>query len=152
GQLEQRGKRERFRIDSMIPHEQISDEVRKARIGISLITSLANFQNIIPRKMFEFMALDVPVVLADLPPTRPFVRNRENGFAVSPHNCIEFAGAIERLLKDPVLRGKMGATEARGVVEQQYKWEIESEKLPALYSELLNDCRTWDPTLNDSCR
>jgi glycosyltransferase involved in cell wall biosynthesis len=138
GELERREKRARFTIDNMIPHEQISDEIRKARIGISLFTSLAKFQNIIPRKIFEFMALGMPVVLADLAPTRPFVRNGENGFAVPPDNCREFAAAIERLLKDYGLRQRMGAT-GRRLVEQQLNWEIESQKLLALYSELLKD-------------
>jgi glycosyltransferase involved in cell wall biosynthesis len=136
-ELQRRGILQRFTIDSMIPHERISDEVRKARIGISLFTSIAKFQNIIPRKIFEFMALGMPVVLADLAPTRPFVRNGENGFAVPADDCKAFAAAIARLLKDPALRHRMGAT-GRRLVEQEFNWETESEKLLRLYSELLS--------------
>jgi len=135
--LKRRGILQRFTIDSMIPHERISDEVRKARIGISLFTSLSKFQNIIPRKIFEFMALGMPVVLADLAPTRPFVCNGENGFAVPADDCKAFAGAISRLLKDPGLRRRMGAA-GRRLVEQEYNWESESQKLLRLYSELLS--------------
>jgi len=136
-ELVRRGTLERFTIDSMIPHERISDEVRKARIGISLFTSLHKFQNIIPRKIFEFMALGMPVVLADLVPTRRFVRNGENGFAVPPDDCKAFAEAITRLLKDPGLRQRMG-TAGRRLVEQEYNWDTESQKLLDLYSELLS--------------
>ena len=83
------------------------------------------------------MALGMPVVLADLAPTRPFVLNGENGFAVPADDCKAFAAAIARLLKDPALRHRMGAT-GRRLVEQEFNWETESEKLLRLYSELLS--------------
>lgn len=131
-----RNARERFTIDERIPHDKIAGEVRKARIGISLFTNERKFQKNIPRKIFEFMALGMPMVLADLPSTKPFIRNGIDAVAVTPDDCNAFADAISRLLSDSSLRRQMGQ-EGRKAIEREYNWEQESRKLLSLYSELL---------------
>jgi glycosyltransferase involved in cell wall biosynthesis len=136
-ELARRGALQRFTLDGPVPHEQIASEVRKARIGIILLPNLPMFQSNIPRKLFEFMALGMPVVLSDLPPIRPFVSHGESAFLVSPDDYGAYAGAIARLLNDADLRQQMGAA-GRRLVEQEYNWETESEKLLRLYSDLLS--------------
>jgi glycosyltransferase involved in cell wall biosynthesis len=137
-ELKKRGALDRFTIDPMIPHERVAEEVRKARMGISLLPDNCKFQKNIPRKVFEFMALGMPVVMADLPPTRRFVRHDENALPVPPDDCDAFAQAITRLLKNPDLRRRIGAG-GRETVERECNWEMESKKLLSLYSELLGD-------------
>jgi glycosyltransferase involved in cell wall biosynthesis len=137
-ELRRRGALQRFTIDGLVPHDRIADEVRKARIGLIPLPDLPKFQNNIPRKVFEFMALGMPVVLSDLPPSRPFIRHGENALFVPADDCEAYAKAISRLLKDSALRQKMGAA-GRKLVEEEFNWEKESQKLLNLYSELLSE-------------
>jgi len=135
-QLRRRGIRERFFISGLIPHDQIAREVSKAKIGIIPLPSLPKFQNNIPQKIFEFMALGMPMVLSDLPPSRPFVGDGACAFMVPPDDYVTFAKAVVRLLNDPGLCRSMG-TEGRRRIEKDYNWEKESRKLIDLYTELL---------------
>ena len=135
-ELLRRNARQRFFIDGQIPHDRIADEVSKGKIGIILLPNVQKYQKNIPRKLFEFMALGMPVVLGDLPPTRPFVSHERNALLVPPEDCRAYAAAISRLLDDPTLCRMMGA-EGRRLVENEYNWESESQKLLNLYSELL---------------
>jgi glycosyltransferase involved in cell wall biosynthesis len=107
--LAARGIQERFRLDGLIPHDQIAQEVVSAKVGLIPLPDLPKFRNNIPRKLFEFMALGMPVVLSDLPPSRPFVGDGVCALLVPPGDYDAYAEAIIRLLDDPELRCKMGA-------------------------------------------
>jgi glycosyltransferase involved in cell wall biosynthesis len=60
------------------------------------------------QKLFEFMALGLPVVLSDLPPSRPFVGDGRSAIMVAPGDHGAYADAIIRLLRSPRLREEIG--------------------------------------------
>jgi len=132
-----RGAQERFVFSGSVPHEQVATEVLKARLGIIPLPSLPKFQHNIPQKLFEFMALRMPVVLSDLPPSRPFVGDGACAVMVDPAEAHAYADAIMRLLGDPALCQRMGA-EGRRRAEVAYNWERESRTLLQLYADLLS--------------
>lgn len=135
-EIRRRGIADRFHIVDLLPHDQVAAEVLKARIGIIPLPDLPKFQHNIPQKLFEFMALRMPVVLSDLPASRPFVGDGLCGFMVKPDDPAAYAAAIATLLDNPELRERMGA-EGRRRVEREYNWERESRKILDLYAELL---------------
>jgi glycosyltransferase involved in cell wall biosynthesis len=53
-------------------------------------------------------------------------------------NPAEFAAAVGRVLDDPVLAARLGAS-ARRLVEQRYSWETAGRDLERFYRELLDD-------------
>jgi glycosyltransferase involved in cell wall biosynthesis len=136
-ELERRKVTERFHLRDFVPHNEIAAELGKAKIGIIPLPNLPKFQNNIPQKLFEFMALGMPVVMSDLPPSRPFVGDGMCALMVPPDDYGAYADAIIRLLKEPKLREQMG-NEGRKRVTQEFNWERESQKLLSLYRELLS--------------
>ena len=135
-QLLARGFSQRFHVTGLIPHDQVASEIRKAKLGIIPLPNLPKFQNNIPQKLFEFMALGMPVVLSDLPPSRPFVEDQNCALTVPPDDPEAYATAILSLLENPELCAQMGK-EGRRRVEREYNWQLESHKLVQLYKELL---------------
>jgi glycosyltransferase involved in cell wall biosynthesis len=135
-ELKRRECEDRFIISGLVPHDKIADEVQKAKVGIVPLPDFPKYQNNIPQKLFEYMALRIPVVMSDLPPSRPFIEGRRCAIAVPPGNYSAYADAIIQMIEDPLLCEQMGA-EGRKLVEQNYNWEIESKKMLDLYSELL---------------
>jgi glycosyltransferase involved in cell wall biosynthesis len=123
----------RFTLYERIPHNKIANEVKKARIGIIPLPDLPKFQHNIPTKLFEFMALEMPVVMSDLPPSQPFLGDGKCGIMVPPHDYDAYAEAIIKLLDEPDLRIRMGKA-GRLKVEAEYNWNKEAEKLVNLYS------------------
>lgn len=137
GEVAKRGAQQRFTVTGQIPHDAVAREVARARIGIIPLPDRPKFHRNIPQKLFEFMALRMPVVLSDLPPSRPFVGDGACAFMVRPDAPEEYAEAILRLLESDALRRKMGEEGRRRIVAE-YNWEMESQKLVALYVELLS--------------
>jgi glycosyltransferase involved in cell wall biosynthesis len=134
-ELDRLGAKPRFSIGGQIPHNRIFAEVQRARIGIIPLPALPKYLNNIPQKLFEYMALGLPVVLSDLPPSRLFVAGHSVAIMVDPNDPAAYANAIVKLLDDPNLCKAMGR-HGRQLVEQKYNWETESKKLISLVNAL----------------
>ena len=134
-QIDDRSIRHRFTLRERIPHDKIAAEVSKAKIGIIPLPDLPKFQFNIPTKLFEFMALEMPVVMSNLPPSRPFVNNMDCAILVPPHDYGAYADAIIDLLDKPDLRIRMGKA-GRSKVESEFNWNKEEKKLINLYHSL----------------
>ncbi len=63
----------------------------------------------VPKTMIEAAACGLPAVTADWPGCREIVHDGENGYLVPPGDAVALADAIESLLADESLRGRMGA-------------------------------------------
>jgi glycosyltransferase involved in cell wall biosynthesis len=135
-ELASRGIVERFTIDGPMPYDTVATEVQKAKIGIIPLPDLPKFRNNVPQKLFEFMALGMPVVLSDLPPGRAFVGDCSCAVLVPPNDYAAYAEGLIHLIKNAALREQMGRC-GRRRVEERYNWERESQKLLSLYDELL---------------
>ena len=133
-----RGAADRFLFEGPVPHTRVAHKVATARLGIIPLPDLPKFRHNIPTKLFEFMALRMPVVLSDLPPSRRFVGDGACATMVRPSDAEAYADAILRLLDEPGRRDAMGE-EGRRRVEQRYNWDLESRKLVALYESLLEE-------------
>jgi glycosyltransferase involved in cell wall biosynthesis len=134
-EVAKRGAQARFSFTGQIPHDQVAREVCRARVGIIPLPDRPKFHTNIPQKLFEFMALRMPVVLSDLPPSRRFVGDGACAFMVTPDDAGAYADAIGRLLDDEGLRRRMG-DEGRRRVVAEYNWELESQRYLALCHEL----------------
>jgi len=127
-----------FFILPSVSHDQVSIEIRKAKIGFIPLPDLPKFKHNIPTKLFEFMALGMPTVLSDLPPSREFVGDGKCAIMVDPNDVNAYANAIIKLMKNRAMRISMGV-EGRKKIENHYNWKNEEAKLLRLYSELLNE-------------
>ena len=134
-QVRRRGADDRFEFHPRVPHDRIASVVAEARIGIIPLPDRPKYHSNIPTKLFEFMALGMPVVLSDLPPTRPFVADGEAAIAVRPDDPVAYAVAIDGLLADPERAERMGRA-GRDKVARGLNWSAEADKLLQLYRRL----------------
>jgi glycosyltransferase involved in cell wall biosynthesis len=63
----------------------------------------------LPVSVLEAMAAELPVVASRVGGLRELVVDDETGFLVTPGSSRDLAAALERLIKDPDLRRRMGA-------------------------------------------
>lgn len=134
--LEMRSKQDRFFIKSRVPHNLVYREIIKAKIGIIPLPDLPKYHKNIPQKMFEYMALRLPIVMSNLPPSAPFIKNYESAMLVAPGDVNQYADVIVQLLTDIKLASKLSQN-GRMLFENLYNWEKESIKLVNLYFDLL---------------
>jgi len=110
----------------------------QAQSGIGLTIELSNAGNKVgyPIKMFELMALGVPLVYSDLPNFRAVAGEPQCGLAVDPDRLEQVADAIARLAADQPLAVRLAAA-GRAAIQQRFNWELEESRLLSLYRDLI---------------
>ncbi|TDQ38678.1 glycosyltransferase family 4 protein [Aureibacillus halotolerans] len=109
--------------------------VAKAFAGLAVLEPIGNYVNSYPTKMFEYMALQVPVITSNFPLYQDVVNASSCGFVVDPQDPKEIAESIRTLAADPALVKSVGQS-GRAAVERSYNWANENETLQQLYRSL----------------
>lgn len=106
-------------------------------VGVAALQPSPNFVDSYPTKLFEYMALGLPVVVSDFPLWRGVVDDAGCGLLVDPTSPAAVANAIERLYESPADAAAMGER-GRATVNRKYNWESEFAKLKTLYAGVLS--------------
>lgn len=84
-----------------------------------------------PMKVFEYLAMGVPVVAADYAPIAEVIVSGETGLLFKPLDATELREAVRRLLADAALR-ELLAARGREVVYRDHTWTRVAERTLAL--------------------
>jgi len=122
-------------IQGRIGHEYMAKALSRARIGISPLQDIPKFRTNIPVKVFEYWACGLPVVVSDLPPLRPFLKNVGGGLLFAPGDAKQLAESIAWLLEHPRSAARMGQR-GRSAIETRFTHRNEVHKLLRFYSHL----------------
>jgi glycosyltransferase involved in cell wall biosynthesis len=132
----------RFVLAGAQPHERVPQLLALADVGVAPFdieahAPLSTFGFYwSPLKVFEYMAMALPVVTIDIPPLNEIVRQGQDGELYPPGNIGALVSAIRRLVKDRHLRQTEGAS-ARLRVTQHYSWQAHCLALDALLREIV---------------
>jgi glycosyltransferase involved in cell wall biosynthesis len=96
--------------------------------ALILLKRVDTFKSVIPSKMFEAMALGVPMILGVEGEARALMDEAGGGIAITPEDDAELAAAIERLADDRALGREIG-TSAKAFVRAHF----DREKLARAY-------------------
>jgi glycosyltransferase involved in cell wall biosynthesis len=108
----------------------------QAVAGIALLKPVADYPESFPTKLFEYMALKLPVITSDFPLYKQIVADSGSGFCISPYDTEALHDALQCCISDNALRLQMG-NNGRKVTETCYNWASEEAKLLSFYNDLL---------------
>lgn len=109
----------------------------RATAGLALLKPVGDYPESYTTKLFEYMALGLPVITANFPLYRAVVEQHKCGFCVSPYDPVQVANALTYLIKHPDQAQAMGQR-GRKAVEQMYNWTSEAHKLLRFYEYILH--------------
>ncbi|MBC3783811.1 glycosyltransferase [Spirosoma utsteinense] len=109
---------------------------RQATAGLALLKPVGDYPDSYTTKLFEYMALGLPVITADFPLYRDVVERHQCGFCVSPYDPTQLAQTLTFLIEHPTEARQMGER-GRRAVEQYYNWTTEAQKLFDFYTLIL---------------
>jgi glycosyltransferase involved in cell wall biosynthesis len=104
-------------IAPRIEHQEMAAALSSARVGVCPLRATPKFQKNIPVKVFEYWACELPVVVSDLPPIRPFFRGSNAGLMFHPGDVGELTACIRWMLthrRDAEEMGKRGRAQIAG--------------------------------------
>ena len=89
----------------------------------------------LPKSLLEAMACGLPIVTTDAPGCREVVTDADNGFLVPVRNAKVLAAALEKLIRDPALRQRMGQRSRARALAEFSQEQVIAETLQ-LYQEI----------------
>jgi glycosyltransferase involved in cell wall biosynthesis len=101
-----------------------------------IVTLPTTYGEGVPTVLLEAAACGRPLVASDTPGCRQVVQDGVNGFLVPPNDPQALAEALERLVCDPELRGRMGAAGRELVLQKFTHAQINAATLD-VYARLL---------------
>jgi len=112
----------------------------KAKIGFNYHPPGSRFEVLIPVKVFEYMALGLPIVSANMDELSKLLSsyNGKIGFLISEDTPESFAEKIEKLLSSDEGVGNIGKFNQE-LLQSRFNWSGEAVKLVNLYGNLLNE-------------
>ncbi|HEV7346757.1 glycosyltransferase [Telluribacter sp.] len=103
--------------------------------GIALLKPVGDYPDSYTTKLFEYMALGLPVITSDFPLYRDVVERHRCGFCLAPHDAGAVAQALQWLIEHPDEAAAMGQR-GRQAVENEYNWRSEEALLLNLYGTI----------------
>jgi glycosyltransferase involved in cell wall biosynthesis len=125
-----------IRYYGFMPPPEAYQIAAKWHVGLAVFLPMKNYVDSYPTKMFEYMALGLPVVVSKFPLYEEIVHETGCGLCVNPLDEDEIAGAIKVLLNNRRMAIDLGK-KGRCAVLQKYSWKKEAEKLLAFYKQIL---------------
>ena len=121
---------ERVTFPGYLEYEEMFRYLQSADIGLALL-DVEHYQWNIPTKFFEYLYAGLPVVTTPINATKRFLPAKYK--YVVPQGDTEAAAEAVQRAQDV----EHDQEAMQRIIEEQYSWENESEKLTALYDELL---------------
>ena len=119
----------------MLPEEG-QKLMARCQIGLAILKPVPNLIDKQNTKLFEYMALGLPIVVSDFPIFRDIVEKDRCGLCVNPEDPADVAKAIRWLIDNPREAEMMGRN-GMDAVQRKYSWQTEAEKLQVFYRDLL---------------
>lgn len=106
-----------------------------ATAGIALLKPVGDYPESYTTKLFEYMALRLPVLTSDFPLYREVVEVHRCGLCVSAYDATAVADALAWFIEHPEDRKSMG-DRGRQAVKEHYNWTNEEKILLSYYNSL----------------
>ncbi len=109
---------------------------KKCSIGICIIWPMKNSMESYPTKLFEYMAVGLPIITSNFPLYKRVVEENNCGICVDPFSAIGIANAAETI-HIGVEKSEQMAEMGKIAVKKYYNWESEKAILSKVYGELI---------------
>jgi len=110
----------------------LGPEGKSAALAASTIFVLPSYHEGMPMALLEAMSWGMPVIATPVGGIPQIVKHEVNGLLVPPRDVAALTAAIERLLKDPALRDRLGEA-ARTTIATGFSLEDAMKKLDSIY-------------------
>lgn len=136
-EIEEMPEREAAVFLGVLNREEVVRLLNRCRVGASPLLNVGQYDRIqnLPTKVYEYMAMGLPVILTKNPYNQKMTETYRFGLCVEPEDVDGFAAAIRELLEQPKRAKEMGMN-GRSAVKQVFNWEHEQQNLLNLYSSV----------------
>lgn len=120
-----------------IDHSRLPGYLDASQAGLLPFHACPHINSTLANKLFDYMALGLPVIAADVPPMRRVLEETGAGALFRSGDAEALADAIEGLADDPE-RQRHHAAAGHKAAAEKYNWAVEARRLVAAIEEPRN--------------
>jgi glycosyltransferase involved in cell wall biosynthesis len=128
------GIRDRVTMTGVVARDKIMDHV--AAFDIALQPHVVAYAS--PLKLFEYMALGCAIVAPDTANIREILAHEDSALLFASGDGASFRGALKRLIADPDLRKRLGASARATIDTRDLTWDANARRVEAIVQNLPN--------------
>jgi glycosyltransferase involved in cell wall biosynthesis len=133
--VSQRGLENRVHFLGAVPAGDLVNWSASADVGIcTIVGNSDSYRHSMPNKLFEYAMAGLPVIASNYEGMGTFVIENDCGITCDPISIPDLTAAIKTLQDSSELRSRL-ANNAK-VASSKFNWQVEQEKLLAIYSKL----------------
>ena len=140
-----RGLTDRIIMTGALPYEDIPRYLRLCTLGVAPFNT--QYHPALresgfywsPLKIFEYMAMRLPVVTADIAPLNAIVQSGITGALFREGDSHDLAAAIGRLLDLPDTELAAMGARARATVVEKYSWAVHCREVAAVLAQMVGE-------------
>jgi len=119
----------------LLPRSEVPDWLASLDVLLVMLRDLPVFETVIPSKLFEFAAMERPILLsAPKGEVRDMVESADVGVAIDPEDPDKLAAAIAALRREPE-RARQIAARARAWAERDFRREALARRMAQFLAE-----------------
>jgi glycosyltransferase involved in cell wall biosynthesis len=122
------GVSDRIRFTGAMPREALPNLI--AAFDVALQPQVTSYAS--PLKLFEYMAQGRTIVAPASSNIQEILKDKTDALLYAPDSDIEFAEAIEQLVRNPELRERLGQAAAQKIVDRNLTWEGNARRVVSL--------------------
>jgi len=130
-------KEDYFTYQKQLPHEEALKVAMLADVGMIVLHPTQNHLNSSPVKLFEYMALGLPVIASNFPKWHEYMDEANCAVYVDPMNVEDIAEKMIFLAKNRKLAQEMGER-GKKLVFEKYNWKKVEKRLIDLYKKVVS--------------
>jgi glycosyltransferase involved in cell wall biosynthesis len=115
--------------------DDIPSELRRCHVAC-----LPSYREGAPLSLLEAAAAGRPIVTTDVPGCREVVHHEKNGLLVPARNAGALAAALDRVIRDPILRRTLGHC-GRERAEREFSSGVVNDRIVATYFDMIEASR-----------
>jgi glycosyltransferase involved in cell wall biosynthesis len=105
-----------------LPHHVLPSELEEAHVGLSPLPDLEAYRVSSPTKVFEYMAMGLPIVASDIEAHRRILTEGKTALFFRPDDPNDLAARLLDLYLNPNLRERLGEEAQRDA--RHYDWDL----------------------------
>jgi glycosyltransferase involved in cell wall biosynthesis len=134
-QADQMGLTDVVHLSGAVPHQQVPDYLRAMDVAVAPYAPDAD-EYFSPVKLFEYMAMALPVIAARLGQVSEVIEPERTGWLFRPGDAFELAGLIGRVASERELRRSVGLA-ARQRVMNEYTWRHNARRVITVAEDVI---------------
>jgi glycosyltransferase involved in cell wall biosynthesis len=111
---------------------------KNCSIGFSFVSPNINVRDSLPRKLYEYMAIGLPIISSNFPTYKTLINTLQTGICVNSTDPKEMASKTWALLNQPEMIDQYAQNGMKAAIDT-YNWEKEENALLVVYQNLRNN-------------